>query len=179
MTRIFSTLILLLFIATAQAAENIPAPVRSEIAHARLAGQGSFRWFGFRVYDAELWVGDQGYRAAAPESAKFALSITYARGIDGKHIARSSINEIKKLGFGTSEQQETWLQQMNALFPDVHQGTQISGIYLPDHGARFHLDGKLLGEVADTQFARAFFAIWLDPRTTAATLRSQLLTSAQ
>jgi Chalcone isomerase-like len=40
---------------------------------------------------------------------------------------------------------------------------------------RFYLDGKLLGEIADVEFAQAFFAIWLDPRTSASNLRKQLL----
>jgi hypothetical protein len=160
-------------------AVSIPAPVKNEINNARLAGQGSFRWFGFKIYDAQLWVGDRGYQADAPESAKFALSLTYARDLYGKHIARSSIDEIGKLGYGTGAQQATWLKQMEVLFPDVHKGTRISGVYLPDHGARFYLNGDLLGEIADTEFARAFFAIWLDPRTSAASLRDSLLSSAQ
>lgn len=159
-------------------AESLPAPIRNEIGDARLAGQGSYRWFGFKIYDAQLWVGDQGYRPDDPESARFALSITYARDLYGKHIALTSIDEIRKLGFGTVAQHEVWLKQMAALFPDVHAGTRISGIYIPGHGARFYLDGNMLGEIADSEFARAFFAIWLDPRTSASSLRSSLLSSA-
>jgi len=178
MTRILTALLLLQCVATAQA-ENIPEHVQSEIDSAHLAGQGSYRWFGLKIYDAEFWVGDQGYRPEAPESAKFALSLTYARELYGERIARSSIDEISQLGFGTPKQREIWLQQMKALFPDVHEGTQISGIFLPGQGARFYLNGELLGEIVDVEFARAFFAIWLDPRTSAASLRSELFTSAQ
>lgn len=160
-------------------AVDMPAPIRNEIVNARLAGQGSYRWFGFKIYDAQLWVGNRGYRTNAPVASRFALSLTYARDLSGKHIAQTSIAEIKKLGFGTVAQHEVWLKQMTALFPDVHEGTRISGIYLPDHGARFYLNGNLLGEIADRDFARAFFAIWLDPRTSAASLRNSLLSSAQ
>jgi hypothetical protein len=178
MIRTLAALFVLLCVAQAQAASK-PAPIENEIGNAHLAGQGSFRWFGFKIYDAELWVGEQGYRANDPESAKFALRLTYARDLYGKRIARSSIDEISKLGFGTSEQHEAWLKRMEELFPDVHEGTQISGIYLPGQGARFYLNGNLLGEIADREFARAFFAIWLDPRTSAASLRNSLLSSAQ
>ena len=178
MIRTLAVLFMLLCAVIAQAA-NMPPPIENEIGNARLAGQGHYRWFGFKIYDAQLWVGDQGYRPHAPESAKFALSLTYARDLYGKHIARTSLDEIRKLGFGTSEQHEVWLKRMEALFPDVHEGTRISGIYLPDHGARFYLNGKLLGEIADSDFARAFFAIWLDPRTSASSLRNSLLSSAQ
>ena len=177
MTRTIAALLVLLCAVPAQAV-SIPAPVENEISNARLAGQGSFRWFGFKIYDAQLWVGDRGYQADSPESAKFALSLTYARDLYGKHIARTSIDEISKLGYGTGAQQAAWLSRMEALFPDVHEGTRISGIYLPEHGARFYLNGDLLGEIADTEFASAFFAIWLDPRSSAASLRTNLLTSA-
>jgi hypothetical protein len=178
MIRARAALFVLLSVAPVQATA-IPVPVRNEIGDARLAGQGNYRWFGIKIYDAQLWVGDQGYRPAAPESAKFALILTYARDLYGKHIARTSIDEISKLGFGTKEQHEVWLNRMESLFPDVHEGTQISGIYLPDHGARFYLNGKFVGEIADREFARAFFAIWLDPRTSASSLRNSLLSSAR
>jgi len=178
MTRTIAALLVLLCAVPAQAV-SVPAPVENEIGNARLAGQGSYRWFGFKIYDAQLWVGDRGFRPDAPETAKFALSLTYARDLYGKHIARTSIDEISKLGYGTSEQHQAWLSRMEALFPNVHEGTRISGVYLPEHGARFYLNGNLIGEIADKEFAHAFFAIWLDPRTSAASLRNSLLSSAQ
>jgi hypothetical protein len=177
MMRALAVLFALLCAVTARA-ESIPEPVRNEIEDARLAGQGSYRWFGLKIYDAELWVGNRGYRPDAPDSARFALSLTYARDLVGKRIARASLEEIRKLGYGTAAQQEAWLGQMEALFPDVHAGARISGIYLPGEGARFYLNGKPLGEIADSQFARAFFAIWLDPRTSAPSLRNSLLSAA-
>ena len=178
MTRTLIPLFLLLCAVAAQAAD-IPTHIRNEISDARLAGQGSFRWFGLKIYDAELWVEDRDFRPDAPESSRFVLNLTYARDLYGERIARTSINEIGRLGFGTLAQRKLWLEQMEALFPDVHDGTRISGIYLPGQGARFYLNGNPLGEIADSEFARAFFAIWLDPRTSASSLRNQLLSSAQ
>ena len=64
---------------------------------------------------------------------------------------------------------------MTALFPDVKEGTHITGIYLPNESVRFYLDGQWLGEIRDADFARAFFAIWLDPKTSAPDLRKKLL----
>jgi hypothetical protein len=180
MTRVLAALLVLLCAFPAQAL-SVPAPVENvnEIGNARLAGQGSYRWFGLKIYEAQLWVGDLGYRTDDPESAKFALSLTYARDLYGKQIARTSMDEIGKLGFGSREQHEDWLKRMEELFPDVHEGSRISGIYLPGQGARFYLDGNMLGEIADPEFARAFFAIWLDPRTSAPSLRNSLLISAK
>lgn len=169
--RLFAVVCLLLGIASAQAA-NIPAHIQQELPDARLSGQGTFRWYGLKIYDATLWVGESGYQN---NSAKFILNLNYARELYGEKIAKASIDEIRELGIGSGEQQQAWLGKMKALFPDVREGSQISGVYLPGQAARFYLDGKLLGEINDAEFAQAFFAIWLDPRTSASGLRKQLL----
>ncbi len=153
-------------------ADNMPAHVRAELPDARLSGEGSYRWFGLKIYDAALWVSRT---SNAPLSEKFVLNLRYARELYGDRIAQASLDEIRHLRLGTAAQHQAWLASMQALFPDVTDGSQISGVYLPHTGARFYLDGKLLGEIRDPEFSRAFFAIWLDPRTSASRLRNQLL----
>ncbi|GAC1549601.1 MAG: chalcone isomerase family protein [Collimonas sp.] len=155
-----------------------PPHIQRAIADARLAGQGSFRWFGLLIYDAQLWVGPQGYQVAAPDNAPFALDLRYARSLDSDSIAVTSIEEMKKTGSASDAQYSQWLQQMKSLFKNVVKGTHITGVYMPNHGARFFLDGKALGEIPDPQFAHAFFAIWLSPGTSAAALRKKLLANA-
>lgn len=175
----FTALCLVMLLATAQGTnnpENIPAHIQQELPNARLSGEGSYRWFGLKIYDAALWVGEQGYQAS---SARFILNLNYARDLYGERIAQASIDEIRQLKMGSSTQQQAWLSAMKALFPNVHEGSQISGVFLPEHGARFYLDGKLLGEIADPEFAQAFFAIWLDPATSASSLRSKLLANSR
>jgi hypothetical protein len=163
--------------ALANGAEPVTAPayLAQVLPDARLAGQGTFRYFGLRIYDARLWVGAQGYSPAAPETQPFALTLVYARGFKGKQIAQRSIDEIKHLRLGNVEQQQAWLEQMTRVLPDVQTGTELSGVYEPAHGARFYLDGKFIGAIADPQFAYAFFAIWLAPQTSAPALREALL----
>ncbi len=165
---------LLLSLAMALPAWSAPAYIAADVPAARLSGQGTFRWFGLSIYQAQLWVGANGTAADAP----LALELTYSRAFDGKKIAESSAGEIRKLDIGTPAQQADWLARMTALFPHVNEGTRIAGVFLPDRGARFYLDGKLLGEIADPAFARAFFAIWLDPKTSADSLRKALLMNA-
>ena len=155
-----------------------PQPIQSEITGAHLAGQGTFRYFGMKIYDAQLWVGPKGYDAAAPTAAPLALDLNYSRDLVGKKIAESSRDEMKKLNLGTAAQRATWLKKMEAIFPDVQEGTHITGIYLPSFGAKFFLNGKPLGEIADPEFGHAFFAIWLDPKTTGGKLRDALLADA-
>lgn len=148
--------------------------IDAEVPAARLAGAGTYRWFGLKIYDAELWVGEAGYRSDAP----FALDLRYARTLSGVKIAEASRDEIRKLGIGTTAQQDVWLASMARLFPDVAEGQRITGVFRPGAGARFYFNGKLLGDIADAQFAQAFFAIWLDPKTSAPELRKALLDNA-
>jgi len=154
---------------------SAPPFVERTISDARLAGQGSFRWFGLLVYEAQFWVGPMGYQVAAPDSAPFALDLHYARAFDSDSIAETSIEEMKKTGDPSDARYARWLQQMKGLFKNVVKGTHVTGIFMPNYGARFFLDGKALGDIADPQFAHAFFAIWLSPKTSAAGLRKKLL----
>jgi hypothetical protein len=48
-------------------------------------------------------------------------------------------------------------------------------VYVPTAGARFFLNGRLIGETTDAAFSEAFFKIWLDPKTRRPELRSALL----
>lgn len=172
--RIFLLMWLMSCAASVQA-RAIPLHVQKEIADARLVGQGSYSWFGLKIYEAYLWSERKTYQPESPMANRFVLELVYERELQGYRIAEASISEIRKLGLGTPAQLDAWLRMMQETFPDVRKGSSLSGVYLPGQGARFYLDGQLLKEIADPEFARAFFAIWLDERSSAARLRSQLL----
>lgn len=170
--------LLLALVAGTAGAAGLPNLIEQELPQARLGGQGSFTWFGLDVYQAQLWVGAQGYRSAQPEAAPFALDLRYARALGGKKIAQASVDQMEQLQAGTSAQRQEWLSWMNASFPDVQVGTHLSALFLPGAGLRFYLNGKLLAATSDRAFARAFCAIWLDPATSAGSLRTALLRDA-
>ena len=132
-------------------------------------GSGEFRRFGFLVYEATLWAADD------PVRPPLALKLTYRRNIDGELIAEASIKEIRKLGMADEATLNRWGELMTGLFPDVKPGDSIVGHYLPE-GARFTFNEQPLGSIDDPAFARAFFAIWLDPNTSEPDLRAALLT---
>ncbi len=140
---------------------------------AQIIGTGDFSVFGFDVYNARLW------SAARPlaDGQPFALELIYRRTISRDDLVKASVDEIKRLG-GPSvspAQLAGWQIQMQQSFVDVQAGTRITGVYLPGQGARFFVGQQLQHEIDDPQFARAFFDIWLDPRTRSPELREQLL----
>ena len=135
------------FVGLAQNASDSPLP------GLRRWGRGEFRRFGFLVYEASLWAGDD------PTRPPLALRLDYKRRIAGSAIAEASVKEMRRFGG-----EET-----------VLDGDHILGVYTPD-GARFSHNGRDLGGIDDARFARDFFGIWLDPRTSAPELRAALLT---
>lgn len=157
--------------AAAAQAQSLPAEAAKGISDLRPVGEGRLRWLGFHVYDAKLWAEDGRADFAGP----LVLAIRYARALPGTAIAERSHGEIARLGFGSDRERSRWAERMRELFPDVRDGDELASAYLPGHGARFYVNGRPLGEVSDPAFARAFFAIWLDPRTSAKDLRAQLL----
>lgn len=64
---------------------------------------------------------------------------------------------------------------MKKIFPDVEEGMQLTGVYVPGQATRFYRDGLFIGEVSDPEFGPAFFGIWLHPKTSAPKLRAALL----
>jgi hypothetical protein len=130
-------------------------------------GRGEFRRFGFLVYEATLWAGDD------PQRPPLALRLDYRRHVEGKAIAEASVREIRRF-VRDEDALQRWGGQMQRIFPDVKPGDHIVGVYRSD-GARFFQDERLIGAIDAPGFADAFFAIWLDPRTSAPELRSALL----
>ena len=169
-----------IMLVTPAGAETPPAALLQQAPGIEMRGSGTLRWFGLRIYDAVLWTtparpGAAPAAGGADFSRPLALQLRYARNLSGTAIAERSTEEIGKLGLGTPAQRAQWDQAMRKLFPDVSDGTTLAGLHLPGRGARFFLNGRLLGEIADAEFSQAFFSIWLDARTSAPELRTALL----
>lgn len=165
----------------AGAAPAAPPYIGENLPEARLAGEGGYSWFGLPLYQAQLWVGPAGYQSAMPETAPFVLELRYARNLDGKKIAEASYEQMQKIRAGSEQQRLAWRDTMLRIFPDVKQGQRIAAAWRAGvaPGVRFYLDGKVMADVPDSDFARAFFAIWFSPATTAPQLRAALLRDAQ
>ena len=137
----------------------------------QLQGQGRMTVWGFDVYDARLYVGDQRGQSG------FALDINYLRSLKGSDITKSTIDEMQRLGVGEANR-SAWGKKLDGIFPDVVSGSSLTAIHVPGRGTVFLHNGKPAGEIAGDDFAKAFFSIWLDPKTAAPKLRTALIGQA-
>ena len=164
--------------AAAAVVPQAPPELATELPAAALQGSVEMRFLGLRICDIRLWTAG-GALPADWSSAPLALEITYARSLDGRRIAERSLKEMQRQAEIDPAQGERWLDTMKRLFPDVHEGDRITGVQHPGAGARFFVDGRFRGEVADPQFARLFFGIWLSPRSSEPALRAALIGGAR
>jgi len=106
------------------------------------------------------------------------LELTYQRNFSAAEISRVSLQEMRRHGAIDPAQAERWQSQLGAALSDVKRGDRIAGVHRPGQGAAFFHNGRPTGEVADAQFARLFFAIWLGEATSAPALRQALTANA-
>lgn len=157
--------------ALAQASPPLPVALASELPMLRPLGEGRLRWFGLHVYDSSLWIpGD-----AWSFDRVFALDIRYAMNIRGRDLTKRSLEEMRRLGFSDPAKLRRWEEAMERVFPDIRSGDRLVGVNIPGREARFYSQDRLLGTVPDPEFARAFFAIWLDEKTSEPGLRLRML----
>lgn len=152
------------------AAPNVSGPRQQPV-----IGKGIYRWFGLKVYDAQL--SSPAPKGAAWQDSLLLLELTYARNLEGKAIAKASREEMIKQGRFSDAQLEGWEQLMQKAFPDVKAGDRLSGRFLPNKGISFALNGRKTMDIDDASFADGFMAIWLGSKTSAPALREQLLGS--
>ncbi len=159
--------------ALAQVGPPLPSLVMAELPALKRLGEGRLRFLGIHVYDSALWV-----TGAFGFDKPFALDIRYAMTVKGRDLSERSIKEMKGLGYTDPEKLKRWEAAMDRVFPDIKPGDRLVGLHLPGKEARFYSNDRLLGAVADPEFARAFFGIWLDEKTSEPKLRAKLLGQA-
>ncbi|MEY3123628.1 MAG: hypothetical protein RLZZ573_148 [Pseudomonadota bacterium] len=154
-----------------------PPELAALLPGAKVAGFTRMRFFGFDVYDAALWVGPD-FRAGSFDQHPHALELTYLRGLSGRAIAERSLKEMRRGTAANPEQDARWLGAMQNAFPDVNKGDRITGLHTPGSGARFWFNSQARSTIADPEFSRQFFGIWLSPATSEPQLRAALLARA-
>jgi len=168
MSRGLVVLLCLLWVGAAQANLNVARQVLEQPA---VVGQARLTVLFFKIYDATLYAPKGQYRADQP----FVLTLRYLREFEGEKIAQRTVDEMRKQGFSNEAKLVLWLRAMNTLFPDVRPGVELSAVRLASGATDFYRGDQRIGQVADPEFGRQFFAIWLGEKTSEPAMRRQLL----
>ena len=176
--RAFAAALVALLVASPAAADHarvdappLPPAVAEQAKGLRPQGGGEMRFLGMSIYDGWYWSHAHDWSLGAP----FLLDLHYRRSLRGSMIADRSVSEIERLDVASRVELERWGEQMRRIFPDVADGDRITGLFVPPGIVRYFFNGMPIGEIADPAFARAFFGIWLDPKTSRADFRKKLL----
>jgi len=145
-----------------------PSYIAAEISPATLQGSGKLTFLGFHIYDAAL------YRSAKNTSPDFALDIRYQKSLSGTSIANRTIDEMKKIGVPET-QANSWGKELAGFLPNVEPGQHLTAVYNAKQTTTFIYEGKRIAQISGADFAKAFFGIWLDQKTSVPKLREQLL----
>lgn len=145
-----------------------PLELPQHLSSAKLQGSGRLTWWGLHIYDASF------YRVGSLSSSEFALDMRYQKSFSGISIANRSVEEMKRIGVPDA-QAALWGRELTAFLPNVESGQTLTAIYSPRQGTTFYYEGKQIAQIPGSDFSKAFFGIWLDPKTSAPKLRTELL----
>ena len=145
-----------------------PLELPPYLSSAKLQGSGRLTWWGLHIYDAAF------YRVGSLSSPEFALDMRYQKSFSGKSIANRSVEEMKRIGV-PDDQANYWGKELTSFLPNVESGQTLTAIYTQKLGTTFYFEGKQIAQIPGAEFPKAFFGIWLDPKTSAPKLRAELL----
>lgn len=135
-------------------ADNVPLALR---------GVGTFRYWGFRVYTGALYVpASATLQAAAYGEIPKKLVLRYHRGISVDQFVENSEDTLEEHPQLSLEALRPSLSRMNSLYVPVREGDTYAISYNPkDATLSLFFNERLLGQITDREFARAYFGIWL------------------
>lgn len=168
MRKLFAFFAILFFSASPVMAKDI---VEKYVPNAHQVGTGRLSIVFWDVYDATLYAPYGKWVAHKPS----ALSIHYFRDIKGADIADRSVEEIQKQGFSDEAKLAEWHKKMQAIFPDVKNGSELTAIFTAQKSTDFYSNGKYIGSIIGLEFGTHFFDIWLSKKTSEPALRRKLL----
>ena len=159
--------LVLLFFQNAHAGPNLS----DFFENPKLVGEGTISFLFFDFYKARLYAPSGNWESSKP----MALELNYLREISKEDIVEITIEEIIDLGFTDKSIISNWTDELLQIFPNVDDGTQITGIKTKENKTLFFLDEKEIGSIDHVDFSKYFFDIWLHENTKVPKLRKKLL----
>lgn len=152
----------------AAVAKHAPVPLSK-------VGQGTYRKFGFAVYNAALWAPEGFWEAEEP----FALQLSYTRSLSKETLIDAVMDDIENQNIADETTRARWRDFLEASLRDVEDGDVLAGLSLPaENEAILFLNGAVIAVIDEQAFSDAFFSIWLGTNADA-DLREALLGEAR
>ena len=156
----------------ADRAPPLPSSVVALAPDLKAQGGGELTFFGLSVYDGWYWSPARGW----PHSAPYALDLHYHRSLDGAKIAAAQRRRDREARLRNARRAHALGRaDGERSSPTCARGDRLTGVYTGAGAVRYFHNGKPIGEIAEPGFAKAFFGIWLDPKTSRTDFREKLL----
>ncbi len=165
----FLCLLILAAPATAQA-QALPAAISKQVAlPLEKVGEGTYRKFGFAIYQATLWAPGGEYNEDKP----YALQLHYARSLSKETMSDAVIDDIKDQDVADAATFQRWQGILRNTLPAVEDGDEIVALSIPGKNSVIYFNGQELIKIREPALSEAFFGIWFGPKANK-TLYSQL-----
>jgi len=149
--------------------------MQSHVPSAKINGDAELRRYGKPVYEAVLYVNPNSFSPDDLTREPFAIDLAYQKACTGRTVTGDIASAMRDMGAGTSAQRKDWNAQLGRFLPDLAVNDHLTAVFSPGQGTAFFRNGEKIGDVGGNGFARAFFGIWLNTKSTMPGVRQGLL----
>ncbi len=160
--KMFKTMLAAALVAAVSVAPAMAAPkeVESQISTPQLQGKHTARYWGFKLFNAELWTSKPGKFSF---DQQFALTISYLYPFTREVLARSSVEEIARVEGSSPAKHASLEKQLTKCLVDVDKGTRITGVAETASKVALYVNGRKSCTMSYPNLRQRFFGIWLAP----------------
>ena len=134
-------------------------------------------WLKVDVYVAGLYLEKVSSDAGTIVSSKQTkvLVLRFVRDVGRSDIVKAWSDGFKGNATVPISSIKKHIDQLNAWMPAFEDGDTLTFTYIPADGVRVDINGVRKGVIADDDFARSLFSIWLGPKPPTGALKKGLL----
>jgi hypothetical protein len=132
---------------------------------------------GIDVYVAGLYVQHPTSNAAQLIDSKETkqLTLKFVRDVGHDKIVKAWHEGFTKNATVPMSKLREYMAQLDAWTPSFRSGDTLTFTFIPDAGVTVDVNGVRKGQIADPDFARSLFSIWLGPKPPSGDLKKGLL----
>lgn len=145
----------LAFVAKAHA--DVAPEVRSTVAQPGELGSGDFRWFGLKVYEAQLYTPQgKGFNWERP----FALQLDYARKVKARVQIRASLDELKRIEGAQGDHAQIG-NKLSTCLRDLLAGDRVVAVAKNADTLEFFVNGSQTCTLKHGAIRQRYMSLWL------------------